>query len=814
MRASVIARLAALVLAGWPGVPVLAQVQRVVILKVDGVPAEVVEREIDRVDPLTHKSSLPWIDFVFRSNGVSVPNFYVRAISLSAPSWSLLDTGQHLQIRGNAEFDRYTGSVYDYLNFVPFYLGYALNHKVDMPGVEVLDDLKIPLLIDRFPYASVYQGPQLYQRGVSWTSLRQSLTHRFSRSLHELLDEWTIGFEIGSSIEEQAERDLIRKLSDPEIRYLDYFTGDYDHVAHSTPDPAAQRLALQRIDALVGRIWTAIESSAAGSGTVFVLVSDHGMNTEPGVFSQGYDLVKFFNSRAGGAHHVMTNRHPLSEYKLKGLNPLVSEVITPSQESLYLKDSPNEYPTALLDLDGNERAAVYLRNSDWNALQILLGEIYRHGTDSQLRRAAIAAFFQILDRHRERWESHVRELRAEMAALRRQIEQQRARIQSEPSKWTNEQHDAGLDKAARRLSVQLDSWREQERNYSNYAEALAKLLALTPAELEKHRVNATDVIPRHAMGDENNIHDLQNYVTGPTAGGLRLAPDGSLDFERSFERVNYFSVLAALSVRNNIQSAVGSHPVDFTAMRIPAGALALNGSDEANEDAVWLYHDDGRQALVLWRHDPAGNLELRYLPVAGLNQDASGKIRFDAAAWAPGFPLHLWEDRALAIPNGDREQWLASWHSDADWLRAVHKTEYANGIVALEEQFSRSGIPASAESGDDAALLDRFAVMKRQLITPDFLIFAGNHWNFNVRGFNPGGNHGSFRRISMRSVLMFAGGAETPVRRGLLVQEPYDSLSFVPTILDLLGKNKDARHLPGRPIQELLPAAASTAQAR
>ena len=191
--------------------PLTAEVQRVVILKVDGLPADVLERELQRVDPVTHKSSLPWIDHVFREGGARVPNFYVRAISLSAPSWSLLDTGQHLEIRGNAEFDRYTGHVYDYLNFFPFYVGYALSHTVDMPGVEVLDDLKIPLLIDRFPYAAVYQGPQLYQRGVRWKSLQNGLTHRFSHSLRELLDEWTIGFDIGDSVEQQTERELIAK---------------------------------------------------------------------------------------------------------------------------------------------------------------------------------------------------------------------------------------------------------------------------------------------------------------------------------------------------------------------------------------------------------------------------------------------------------------------------------------------------------------------------------------------------------------------------------------------------------------------------
>ena len=73
----------------------------------------------------TGKPRLPWFAHIFGDNGTVFENFYTRGISLSAPSWSMLDTGQHTIIRGNAEYDRYTGEVYDYLNFFPFYLGYA-----------------------------------------------------------------------------------------------------------------------------------------------------------------------------------------------------------------------------------------------------------------------------------------------------------------------------------------------------------------------------------------------------------------------------------------------------------------------------------------------------------------------------------------------------------------------------------------------------------------------------------------------------------------------------------------------------------------
>jgi hypothetical protein len=749
-----------------------AEVKRVVIVKLDGVPENLLERELARIDPITHKSTLPWIDHVFAQRGTRLDNFYVRSISLSTPSWSLLDTGLHLEIHGNAEFDRYTYHVYDYMNFFPFYVGYARSHRVDMPGVEVLDSLRIPLLIDYFPYSATYQSFQLYQRGVRWQTLKDALPRRFSRSLRELLDEWTIGLEIGSSVEDQTERELIAKLSDPSIQYLDYFTGDYDHVAHAAADIASQRLALQRIDALIGRIWNAIESSPLAAQTALVAVSDHGMNTQPGVYSQGYNLLQFFNSREGGGHHVVTNRHPLDEFKLRGLDPFVSEVVTSSNESLYLKGQADDYPTALLDPDGNERASVYFRNSDFNALHILLQEINRPGVELLVRRAAIGAFCNIIDRHRKEWAATVHDLSEELAALQRAIEQRRALVQAQPRKWTKEQRDSGADKTARRLAVELDSWRDQQREYTEYLRALSKLLDLEPAEFDRRRLTATDLIPKRAMGDANSVYNLQNYIVGH-------ALSGSLNFER----IDYHKLLASLSVRNNVQPAVSSHPVDFIALRIPG--------------AIWLYADEEHQALIQSRPG-----ELRYQAIRGLRQDSDGAVHFEAAPLGPGFPLRLFEDENLAIPSADRAAWLGDWHSELDWLRAVHRTAYSNGIIALHEQLMDQPLPTGTT---DADLLSRFAQRRRRLAEPDFVIFANDHWNFNVRNFNPGGNHGSMLRASTNSILLLAGGADTGIPRHMEVQEPYDSLSLVPTILDLMGRHAEAAALPGRPIAEVLP---------
>src|SRR5260370_32143825 len=104
MRRSTV-RLAAMLLFS---IALHAEVKRVVVIKLDGVPQDLLDREIKRANPATGRSSLPWMDRVFAQRVARVANFYLLAVSLSTPSWSLLDTGQHLQIRANAEFYTHT----------------------------------------------------------------------------------------------------------------------------------------------------------------------------------------------------------------------------------------------------------------------------------------------------------------------------------------------------------------------------------------------------------------------------------------------------------------------------------------------------------------------------------------------------------------------------------------------------------------------------------------------------------------------------------------------------------------------------------
>ncbi|HEX8336763.1 MAG TPA: alkaline phosphatase family protein, partial [Pyrinomonadaceae bacterium] len=756
-----------------------AGAKRLVVLKVDGLPHDTVERFVRRRDPRTGKSLLPWFEHVFYERGTRLNNFYVRGMSLSGPSWSLLDTGQHLQVKGNVEFDRYTLHPYDYLNFIPFWIANLGGARVDMPGPELLDEVGVPLLADAYPYEERHLSFQLYQRGTRWTALQRGLQNKFLRPPGELFDEWQLGLGGRDILNEQMERELVEKLADPKVRYLDFYTTDFDHAAHHNRDAATQLAALRDLDALVGRVWTAIRKTPGAAHTALVLVSDHGTNTDERVYSQGYNLVKLLGSAAGGGHHVVTKRRLLNDYALKGIYPLIPLIHTTTEDSFYLKGQSTSYPTALLDFDGNERASIQLRDSDLNLVHILLQQLRRDDLPAPLRRAAADALFSTIDRRRAGWQRTLTEMREELDALRRLIERQRAVVAAQPKKFTKEEADRGLDRASGRESARLASWTRDEREYNAYLQTLANLLALDRARLNPAAVRIELLIPKGAMGDQNTLHELQNYVVGPAEGGLALAPDGSLDMLRSFRRLDYFSLLGRLGVRNNVQPLVESCPVDFVAVRIPEESLrGALPPEERPDQAVWLYGAPDRQALILSRED-GGRLALRYLPVANLGQSADGSVTFERIRWRAGLPLKLFEDARLTLPAGaDRELWLGDWHTDLEWLRAAHLTKYSNAVVGLHEQLARhvvEGTDASAANlSEDDRLIRRFRRRQRLLVENDLLILANDHWNFDVRGFNPGGNHGSFFRVSTHSTLMLAGGESTGIPRGLSVEEPYD----------------------------------------
>jgi len=816
--------LAALAFLLFPGLG-FGQTKRVVTVQCDGLPYELVDRFVRERDPRTGKSQLPWFDYIFYQRGTRLANFYVRGMSLSAPSWSLIDTGQHLQIKGNVEFDRYTLQTYDYLNFIPFYVQATIGRRVDMQGVEVLDAIGVPLLADAYLHSQQHATFSLFQRGPRYITFGKALQNRFKKAPKELFDEWTMeGLGLKSSVPDQLARELIEGLSDPRFRYLELVTTAFDHAAHHNNDRESHLNVLKELDAMLGQIWTAIQKSPLASETALIIVSDHGINTDERVYSQGFNLVKLLGSSAGGGHHVITKRRLLADYAIKGVNPFAQDIVTTTRDSYYLKSQSMDYPTAMLDFDGNERASLQFRDSDLNLLQIILQQLQRSDIPVSLRKALIDQFFNTVGARRAEWRENIDQIEEELGALRRRIQRQRELCAAQPKKFTKEDSDAGRNDEAKRVCAWADIWIGQEQGYGNYVRILRNLLALGKGNLDVSQLKIEDVITRRGMGQHNTIYQLQNYVAGISPGGLVLKADGSLDMERSFVHVDYFSLFHNLRVRNNVQAGVLNHPIDLLAMRVPLELVTPLIKENGIADVIWVSAGPEQQALILARADKQGQLSFRYVPIRHLTQDQAGHLQVEFSPWQSGLPLQILEDPQLEFPLAEkaqsREAWLSEWHTDLEWFHALHKTHYSNGLIGLHEQLARHPIARLSldEAGisADEALLRRLLRKQRANIEADLLVVANDHWNFDVRGFNPGGNHGSFFRISTHSTFMLAGGDKTMIPRAVVVDEPYDSLSFVPTVLALTGNLRDDnnpipvlwdkgfRRFPGRPVKEVL----------
>jgi hypothetical protein len=794
-------------------------VKRIVIIKTDGLSGDLVDKYVKERDPVTGKSLLPWFEEVFYKNGTRLENFYVRGMSLSGPSWTLLDTGQHLQVKGNVEYDRYTLHAYDYLNFFPFWMDYGLGKVADMPAVEVMNQLKLPLLSDAFDYDKRYTSPQLLQRGNDWKVFGNSFIKFYPRDPNEFISEWILGFEYRNMIAAQNEKDIIYKLSNrPYIEYYDFYDADVDHTAHNNNDRKTQYSALQKLDLTIGRIWTAMQSAPRADETALIVVSDHGFNSDEKIYSQGFNIVNLLGSANGGGHHVITKRRLMLDYTVKGIYPLVPLITTESKDSFYLKNQHDEYPTALVDFDGNERTAFHLRNTDLNVLHLLFQYLRKGKISAQMKTAATDSFFEIIEKRRAEWTKNSSELGEEMDALHRWIEAQQKIIVTHPKIYTPEELERGQNREDRRVRAQADIAIREEREYREYLRVLNNLLSLKKENFNAKKLKIEDYVGKGMMGENNSVHQMQNYIAGLSPSGLMLDESGKIDFEKSFRRVNYFELLKNQSVRNNVQEGISSKPVDFTTVRIPLETIEAQLPEDLKPDdaPVWLSGGNGKQTLLLTRKDEKGKQSYRYLPLTNLQQDADGKYSFQISEWSEGFPLKIFEDEKFNI-SGDRKAWLDEWHSEDEWFNATHKTFYSNAIIGLNEQMDQHPFVYSKDGNEtpDEKLISRFRLRQRLLASNDILVMANNHWNFDVRGFNPGGNHGSFFRVSTLSTLMMAGGENTNIPKGLTVTKPYDSLSFVPTVLYMTGKadaegnpspelyEKGFRKFPGKIIREL-----------
>ncbi len=482
------------------------------------------------------------------------------------------------------------------------------------------------------------------------------------------------------------------------------------------------------------------------------------MNNGPGVISQTFSLTDLLNTPPGGAHHIVTNREQLSDFKFKSLYPLLHRVISPSDTSFYLKGEADHYPTAWLDIDGNERAALHLRNSDLNKIHILLLQLAQTDLPPVVRRAAAHSLSATIDSHRMEWAKTADQLTEELAGLKERIAARKIILDAGPHKWTRAQMERGEHRTSWRLRQEYEDWKDESDGYSSYLAHLKKLLVFEPDAKNPFRGKISDLISEMSLGTANTRAQLRHYVVGPAAAGLQLTPEGNLDEERSFRYVDYPKLFSEQRALNHPQPELSEKPIDFSAMRIE--------DPQPDQHAYWLYGDEGHQLEVITDADN----RILVKPVQG--------------GWCAGLPLALFEDPALEIPaNASREEWLSRWHSEEEWMRAIHKTRYSNGVIGIIEELSPVGDNVPGHPGMTPVQL-RYERRRRELVQADIHLFASDHWNFIVRFPNPGGNHGSFLRISTHSVWMMSGAGVNPGR----VEEPVDSLQFPRVVLDLIHR--------------------------
>jgi hypothetical protein len=198
----------------------------------------------------------------------------------------------------------------------------------------------------------------------------------------------------------------------------------------------------------------------------------------------------------------------------------------------------------------------------------------------------------------------VEQLREELAALERAIGNQQALVAADRHAWSAEDRASGTHLEAMRRAATLEEWLREQRGYSDYLRALERLLSLEGRDLAPLRVPAEALIPKRVMGEPNSMRQLASYVSGPATEGMVFKEDGSLNEERSFSRIDYFSAVAGVRVRNSVQASLGSAPVDFIAVRVPKQALehVLEEPDQPDSDAIFLYRDSDHQALLLNQH--------------------------------------------------------------------------------------------------------------------------------------------------------------------------------------------------------------------
>lgn len=839
-----------------PAIEPQALEPRLVVIKVDGLPQSAVDKYVTRMDPRTGRSVLPWTRHLFYDSGIRVANFYARGISLSEPSWAIIDTGQHSIIKGNFEVDRNTGDSIDHLSFVGFYADSVRSRRVFPSGVESLDAARTPLTSDAWQFEDRDTGIQLLRRGTRWFDLlKVGVGPARHGSVGQRLGDLLIGVNEVEVWSRVAEESFMKAVRDPRIRYADIYWPYIDEAIHDDNSEASVLGAFVKFDRMLGRAQQAIADSGAADRTVLVVVSDHGATFDrEGLYSQGVNLISYLDRPEFGAHHTISRGGPLANYELKGsaFQPFASGAsLSSSRHSLYLSDRPGQV-TCAIDYDGNERAQIHLRDPDLNRLQMLWRSMRSGRLDLVQQATAGKGALAILDRRRSDWQNEASEIGEEVGALERRIAALKLEQVRLDAAIARNRKEASDRKASPRPPLApftgasalncRDPYDDIVKRSRELAAELYRLERLrVEYAAERDRLNLRSRITSgeaFSAAPEDSLFGLREFGRHLSASDMlaypvRLrdvvaGPTGTLDERASFVTVNYFEQFSAIRVRNSTRAELGAAPVSWLVAELDAPAtvaalaragIAYPGAD-VSARAFLVYGDADRQLLMIYRIRLDSVLDVTLVPIANFAPVASDcTYTFDLGSWRPGLPFGLFEDPNLETAGVERTAWLSSPHTVNEWRDAAHLTGEGLAVAGLTEVYAtayrQTFEEATARTSDsDARLLLRFERRRRDSVAPDLFLHASPHWNFDLKDFNAGGNHGGFAHESMHGVLWLRGGALTRLITGpAVIERPCDGLDVAPTLLEAGGmttrgvltedlRRGGFRTFPGRIVQE------------
>ena len=151
------------------------------------------------------------------------------------------------------------------------------------------------------------------------------------------------------------------------------------------------------------------------------------------------------------------------------------------------------------------------------------------------------------------------QLNEELGALHRSIERQRELCARNQRSSRKKKLASDAMKPPNACALNLLCWLGQERNYGEYARIMSNLLGIHVPVLIAAQLKMEEVIPprRHGRAQQH----LPAYrITSPelSPAGLALTAAGTLDMDKSFVHIDYFSLLHSQTVRNNVQPQVSN----------------------------------------------------------------------------------------------------------------------------------------------------------------------------------------------------------------------------------------------------------------